>query len=717
MKYFRYIAIALMFVCICTVYAQEEKDTVKMLTLKEVVVASSYRNMIERTSSLSADLADKQFLGSHFTGNLAQTLGHIAGVRSMNIGTGFAKPMIRGLGFNRIVVTENGIKQEGQQWGADHGLEMDAFNVERVVVRKGPLSLLYGSDAMGGAIEILPPLGPSHNQVFGEAVLLGKSVNATFGGSLMLGVKHNEWHIRGRISESHFGDYRIPADTVVYLTQRMPVAGRRLKNTAGFERDAALFAERRKGAYYANYAVSNAYQKTGFFVGAHGTPDVSRLQDDHNSRNIEMPYSVVSHFKLTTRQRMMTDHADFSWDGGFQRNRREEWSLFHTHYGAQPLPAIDPDKELAFSLSTVSSLLKIERSPTDRFKWTAGWDLQWQRNDIGGYSFLLPEYNRFTTGALLLGEFRPHPQLTFNGGLRYDFGKINIVEYQDLYIERYLRERNYIESVVEANKWRSNAVNAHFGDVSGSLGVVWKMSDNYMFKANMGRSFRLPGANELATNGVHHGAFRHERGDASLGSETGWQTDVSLLFNRNGISLTISPFLYYFEHYIYLRPTGEWSVLPHAGQIYRYTGVEALFAGSEAKFGINIVRSLTYAFSAEYVYAHNADEHTPMAFSPPFSMRNTLRFNPSDRISLHLELQTIADQYRVAKNEDRTSGANLVHLAVMWHLPFAEVTFSSHNLLNVRYLNHLSFYRKAEIPEPGRNLQLSIILPFKILSK
>jgi iron complex outermembrane receptor protein len=717
MKYFRNIAITLMFVCVCSVCAQEEMDTLKTLTLKEVVIENSYRNMIDKNSSLSTDLADKQFLGTHFTGNLMQTLGHIAGVRSMDIGSGFSKPMIRGLGFNRIAVTENGIKQEGQQWGADHGLEMDAFNVERVVVRKGPLSLLYGSDAMGGAIEILPSLAPAHNQFFGEVALLGKSVNATFGGSLMLGVKHNEWHVRGRFSESHFGDYRIPTDTVVYLTQRMPIAGGRLKNTAGLERDAALFAERSKDAYYANYAISNACQKVGFFVGAHGVPDVSRLQDDNDSRNVDMPYSVVNHFKLTTRQRMTADYVVFSWDGGFQHNCREEWSLFHTHYGAQPVPTIDPDKELAFSLSTVSSLLKIEISDTDRLKWTAGWDVQWQRNDIGGYSFLLPEYKRFTTGALLLGEFRPNPQLTFNGGIRYDLGEINVSEYQDIYIEQYLRERKYNESIVEANKWRSYAVNCRFGDVSGSLGVVWKISDDYLFKANVGRSFRLPGANELASNGEHHGAFRHERGDASLESETGWQTDVSLLFNRNGISLTISPFLYYFENYIYLRPTGEWSVLPHAGQIYCYTGVEALFTGSEAKFGINIARSLTYAFSAEYVYAHNADEHTPMAFSPPFSMRNTLTFNPSERISLNFELQTVTNQHRVAKNEDRTSGANLVHLAAMWRLPFAEITLSSHNLLDVRYLNHLSFYRKAEIPEPGRNLQLSIILPFKILSK
>lgn len=93
------------------------------------------------------------------------------------------------MGFNRIAVLENGIKQEGQQWGADHGLELDAFNIGAVNVLKGPSSLLYGSDAMGGVIDITPPLIPSVDMLFGDVTLLGKSVNGTLAGSLMLGLK------------------------------------------------------------------------------------------------------------------------------------------------------------------------------------------------------------------------------------------------------------------------------------------------------------------------------------------------------------------------------------------------------------------------------------------------------------------------------------------------------------------------------------------------
>jgi iron complex outermembrane receptor protein len=699
----------------CSLHAQET-DTMRTVTLNEVVVSSSYRQRTERATAQTVHPLDEHFLREHFTGNLLQTLASVPGVHSMDIGASFSKPMIRGMGFNRIAVIENGIKQEGQQWGADHALEMDLFNVERVIVRKGPSSLLYGSDAMGGAIEFARRPAPSVNQVYGEAFLFGRSVNGTLGASAMLGVRKNAWHIRLRFSEQHFGDYRIPADTIVYLTQRLPVLGRKLKNTAGLERDVALFSEYRKGGYYAAYTASNVYQKAGFFPGAHGIPDASRLQDDGDDRQVDLPYSMTNHLKFSSRQQYLLERAALYWDAGVQHNRREEWSLFHTHYGNQPVPQKDPDKELAFSLVTLQSLLKAELFASARWKHTAGWDVQYQRNRIAGYSFLLPACERFTTGVLWLSAFRPNDRLSFSGGLRYDYGKIDVAAFRDVYLETYLRERAYADEMIEAYKWRSARVNRHFGDVSGSLGFGWEPGNGHLLKVHLGRSFRLPGAHELASNGVHHGTFRHEQGDASLASERGWQLDVSYTLERKPFSLSASPFVSWFDHYIYLKPTGEWSVLPHAGQIYRYTGSKALFAGTEVEFSAAFPYHLTYLFAGEYVYTHNPNEHTPLSFSPPASMRNRLEWR-AKTLGFHMELHSIATQNRVARNEDITHGATLLHVGAMIGIPMkgtdVEVLFSLRNVWNTSYYNHLSFYRKVEIPEPGRNFQLLIKIPFK----
>lgn len=698
----------------------QNPDSLKVHSLSEVVVTESAESLRNKNSTLHTDVIGRDILQRNFTGNLIQGLDHIPGIHSMDIGSGFSKPMIRGMGFNRITVTENGVKQEGQQWGADHGLEIDAFNVEQVLIRKGPLSLLYGSDAMGGVIEIVPSPAPIDNQLFGEVSILGKSVNETIGGSIMLGIKKGAWFTKLRYSRQNFGDYRIPTDSINYLTINIPIHKKKLKNTAGTERNVNWFSAYRKGGYDANYMVSNVYQKTGFFPGAHGIPDITRVEDDGDSRNIDLPYSKVNHLKISSTQRYRFDNFQLQWTPAYQNNHREEWSLFHTHYGDnQPVPEKDPDKELSFTLNTYSSNMQVKYSQS-LWEYIMGWDIQYQHNDISGYSFLLPRYDRFTTGAFITTSYRPNNSWLFSGGVRYDYGKIKASEYLDHYLEAYLKENNYASDVIEENKWRSYAINRNLGNYSLSFGTVWTPIRDHRIQANIGRSFRLPGVNELASNGIHHGTFRHEKGDASLDSEKGWQFDLSYTYEKPNLSVSVSPFFSWFSNYIFLRPNGEWSVLPHAGQIYRYTGAEAIFAGAELSFSINVLQNLNYKFSGEYVYTNNQDEHVALSFSPPASMRNTLTWEKKD-YSIFVESQSIASQNRIAKNEDKTSGAQLFHLGAATNIRLKginfDITFSAHNIFNIKYYNHLSFYRKVEIPEPGRNFQLLIKIPFKHLLK
>ena len=707
----------LMFVYSYTLYAQET-DTIKQLSISEIVITENHQFLRNKNATVQLEVIKQDFLRDHFSGSLMQTLKRLPGVHSMDIGSGFSKPVIRGMGFNRVSVTENGIKQEGQQWGADHGLEIDALNVEQVNIRKGPASLLYGSDAMGGVVEITQAPPPLDDQFFGEAIVLGKSVNSLWGGSLLLGIKKNNFYSKFRYSKQHFGDYRIPTDTIIYLTRKIPIHKKRLKNTAGFERDASWFGEYRSGRYKGNYSVSNAYQKVGFFPGAHGIPDPSRVEDDGDSRNIDFPYSKVNHLKATTNQQYTWDQLQLQWNLGYQNNHREEWSLFHTHYGSQQPPEKDPNKELAFTLNTYSSNMKIRSFGSSAWEHIWGWDLQYQRNTIGGYSFLLPKYNRFTTGGFWLINYRHSSTLTFSGGVRYDYGKIDSEAFTDIYLESYLQNQGYDQETVDEYKMRSHEVNRSFGDWSGSLGVVWTLKEDHLIKANVGHSFRLPGANELASNGVHHGTFRHEQGDASLKSEKGWQLDLAYSYFGKYVSLSVSPFVSWFSNYIYLKPSGEWSILPHAGQIYRYTDAEALFAGGEASVEIQILPCLSYLLGGEYVYTYNLDEKIPLTFSPPASLRNTLTWKWKG-YQVYAEHQYIAKQTRVSRNEDETPGANLLHAGASFKIPMngtdIEIILSGQNLLNKRYYNHLSFYRKVEIPEPGRNFQFMIKVPFKKL--
>lgn len=694
-------------------------DSLKV-SLPEVVVTNNYMSGRNRAEAVPVEVIGQEFLREFHSGSLMQTLGKLPGIQSMDIGSGFSKPVIRGMGFNRVAVTENGIRQEGQQWGADHGLEIDAFNVERVEVRKGPASLQYGSDAMGGVLEIkqLPP--PLDNQLFGEVNLLGKTNNNLLGGSAMLGIKKDSWYIQTRFTEQHFGDYRVPTDSIVYLTRQIPIYNRRMKNTAGIERDASASVSYRKSTYQGQLFLSNAYQKVGFFPGAHGIPDASRVEDDGNSRDIDLPYSKVNHFKAQFRQQLTLGKNLVEWNLGYQNNRREERSLFHTHYGNQQAPVINPDLELQFTLNTFSSAMKWTFLQHENWKHTGGIDFQYQKNEIGGYGFLLPRYQRETAGSYYMASFNPTGVLSFSGGVRFDYGHIDIKPFEDIYLESYLQQRGYSEETIRFYKQRSFETDRSFANYAASVGVVYTPSDKHTAKINIGRSFRLPGANELASNGVHHGTFRHEQGDATLDSEQGWQLDMGYTFHGNSFRFELSPFVSWFTNYIYLQPTGEWSILPHAGQIYRYTGVEALFTGGEISGEVDILHDLTLAVSGEYVYTYNLEAHTALSFSPPASVRSNLSYHPGET-RFYLEHEYIAAQNRIARNEDPTPGAQLFNAGASFSIPWKknklEVTISANNLFDTRYYNHLSFYRKIEIPEPGRNFQLLIKIPFKTLLK
>ena len=142
--------------------------------------------------------------------------------------------------------------------------------------------------------------------------------------------------------------------------------------------------------------------------------------------------------------------------------------------------------------------------------------------------------------------------------------------------------------------------------------------------------------------------------------------------------------------------------------------------GGEINFNMDFLRHFNYRLVGEYVYTYNRDEHTALSFSPPVSMRNIFTWNKKD-FQLYAEFQSIASQNRIARNEDRTSGACLIHLGGSIHIPMAkadiEISLFIRNLSDVKYYNHLSFYRKVEIPEPGRNFQISIKVPFKQLLK
>lgn len=689
-----------------------------IVALSEVVVRENYESSRNKKEALNIEIIKSDFILQNNAGNLIKTIEKLPGVYSMDIGSGFSKPVIRGMGFNRIVVSENGIKQESQQWGADHGLEIDQFNVGRMEVFKGPMSLQYGSDAIGGVLEIFPEMQPTNDKVFSDVSSLYKSNNNLLGISAMAGAKHNQWFLKARYTEQHFGDYKIPTDTIIYLTIDMPVYNRELKNTAGYERDVASTIGYAAQNFTTVFTFSNVYQKTGFFPGSHGIPAKQRVQNDGNSRNIEYPNSNVNHLKIINNTEWKLGEWKLKSDLAYQNNHRQEWSYFHTHYGKQLPPLANPDLELDFRLNTFTGNFKLELASEKRWKHTLGVNTDYQANTIGGYNFLLPEFKRTTFGVFAIEQLQISEKFKLIGGVRADWGYIEIKGYKDTILEDYLTRMNiYTPSEILFYSTRSKQLSRWLIDFSGSVGGVYTPDNQQTIKVNLGRSFRLPAANELASNGVHHGTFRHELGDTSLNSEIGYQFDISYTYETSRIYFSVNPFVNWFSNYIFLEPSGEWSVLPHAGQIYRYKQAKAFMGGGELSANYEFINDFTLETGIEYVYMQNLADGYPIPFSPPASILSGLTWhlhNEGNPLDTHFKLEHryTTRQTRIARNEDETSDYSLFDFNLLSSYSFKsskiEANFQVQNIFDTRYYNHLSYYRKLNIPEVGRNLQLTL---------
>ncbi len=680
------------------------------IALGEVIIVGDHFHTGRMEQSQTIATIDKDFIKMQNAGTLISSLQKLPGISAINTGVGIAKPVIRGMSFNRVLVMDKGIKQEGQQWGADHGLEIDQYDPERVEIIKGPSSLLYGSDAMGGVLRILPPAIPANDSFSGDAFFTYKSNNQLAGGSLgMYGAKNGKF-FRGRLSYQDFGDFQVPASSFQYNGYDLPIYNEHLKNTAGDELDFSLAAGSHGDKGSTTITFSSFNQKSGLFPGATGVPREYQLEDDGDSRNIDLPKQIVNHIKLISNTTLVLGTNWMEIDLGYQYNKRQELGAPHAH-GYQPTP--EGDLALGLDLQTYSGNISYNARMNEKLYGIFGLQGQYQQNKRSGYEFLLADFTAYNAGAFAYQEYSPNHKFSINTGIRYDLGRRNIEEYT---------EPDYTTPEPEDSIMRNPAIQRNFQDFSAALGFSYYPTINFNSKLNLGTSFRMPTPAELSANGVHHGTFRHEKGDPNLHSERGLQGDLNLTWKQKSYFFLITPFLGYFNNYIYLAPQPYFSDLPAGGQLYQYTQNDAIFTGLEMEFNWDFIKNWNMNSGIEYVWNENLDSGLGLPFTPPFSIFTELKYSRSPlsgKINNYFILGNyhfFAAQNRVDRNERTTPGYYLVSLSAGMEVQALhrniEFRLSGQNLLNVYYLNHLSRYRLLNLPEQGRNIVISLMVPF-----
>ena len=697
-----------------------------IMTLHEVVVADNYAQTKNREDSRNVEVVNDRFVKMNLSGSLMKSLERLPGVSTIGIGSGQSKPVIRGLGFNRIVVAENGIKHEGQQWGEDHGLEIDQYAVDRVEVIKGPASLMYGSDAIGGVIDIKQLGVPAENSFGGSVDLTGKSNNNLLGTSVDIFARHKVLYFTGRVTLLDFADYRVPTDSVDIYSYKAALYKNHLRNTAGNERDFHFSVGAIGQRFSTRFYFSDLHSKNGFFANAHGLEprNVDTELHDRSDRDIQYPYQEVNHLKITNQSEWHGTNFNLEMELGFQNNFREEWSQYVSH---GYMPAVSPDSlsfpsdlERQFDKNVYSGNVKISFKPAVNLSVTGGLNTELQDNKVSGRGFIIPSFTQITAGAFVLGKYYLTPNSILQAGVRFDYGKINTDAYSDWFPSPVVTDGDTVLSYLQ----RAPEISRNFSKISWSVGFNQNW-DKVSLKANLGKSFRMPIAKELAANGVNYHRFSYEVGDPDLSPEVSYQLDLGAEYNSADFAVGISPFLNYFPNYIYLNPTSEHDRLYGNGnQVFFYTQSKVMRFGGEIHSHYKLLKPLVIGVIGEYLYSEQLSgekEGFTLPFSPPASLLFNLKYSPENtgKIKnpyLSVDYKLVASQNRIVPPEEKTEGYQLVNMSLGGEVSVGNesiaVAFQVQNVFNQKYFNHTSYYRLINVPEAGRNFVLNVSIPF-----
>ena len=676
------------------------------ITLENVAVTGQARREQEMRNSQSAVHVNREFIEGNFAGSLMQTLEEIPGVKAMSIGSGQSKPVIRGLGFNRISVTEDGVKHEGQQWGNDHGLEIDQFAIDRAEIVKGPAALLYGSDAIGGVLNLFTNHVPVR-KIEGSVHLFGRSNNDQWGTSAKMGGRQNRFFYRVNYTHIDYADYKVPTDSIQYYTYNILLHDRRLRNTAGRERNGSVMLGYAGYNFHADVRISNNYAKSGFFANAHGLEvRLSDIDYDQSARDIDLPYQSVNHLKMLGHLAWHKD--DFSADVNlaYQNNLREEHSEAVSH-GYMPRP--DGTLERRFDKDTWTANVGV-RYHWQKHELRAGVNSEFQHNRCGGWGFIIPDFETFSTGAYMLDRYELSDDFVLNAGARFDFARTRIHGYSDWY-------KTPLATGDSINKQRSEAFKRDFRSVTWSAGMTYAVED-WILKANLGKSFRVPIPKEFGANGVNYHIFRYEQGNIGLNPEKSYQLDLCAILSKKAFSVQVNPFVNYFPNYIYLSPTAAYV---EGLQLYWYQQARVFRCGFEAQAEYRISSRWEADFQTEYLYAEQLSGEKKgytLPFSVPWSMNAGAKYSFLwlGENTIGLKIHIVGAQNEIVPPEKTTDGYYTVKLSAMKKIPLAntllKMAFHADNLLNRRYFDHTSFYRLNDVPEPGRNFSLMLSWEF-----
>jgi iron complex outermembrane receptor protein len=598
---------------------------------------------------------------------LAEGITQIAGVESVTTGAGIGKPVIRGLSANRVLVYAQGVRLENQQFGDEHGLGVSASGVESVEVIKGPASLLYGSDALGGVLYLNPE---KYAQI--DSTSIDASLNYfanPIGAEANLGVKTSaeKWKYLVR------GNYAAHSD---YETGN----GIRVTNSRFEEKDLKAGIGYQDSKYKGDFRYNYNNTHTGI-------PE--EIGDQTTSKDIIFPYQQLDNHIASLSNKIFLHNSSIDLKVGYLYNDRKEFE------------ETSPDPALEMHLETLNYDLKYNAPVWGNFETIFGIQGLFQTNKNFGEELLIPDASIRDFGVL--GTTHYHlEKIDLQGGFRFDTRNITTEE-----------------SGVSGETGSFQPINRDFSSYNGSLGIKFDLFKILVARINTASGFRAPNLAELSSNGVHEGTNRYEIGNADLENEQNIQLDLSLEYRNEHFELFGNAFYNKINQYIFIAPTDDYI---EENRVFVYTQDNAKLYGGEAGFHLHPhpIDWLHLESSLEVVIGEK-DNGESLPLIPATSFTNTIRVELnqlkgfSNNYSF-VTVKTTADQNKISDFETSTNGYSLVNAGVggtifVNKLPL-ELRVSGNNILNKNYVSHLSRLKTDGIANMGRNISFGVQTSF-----
>lgn len=651
----------------------QNTDSLKTIELKNIVI-TSYKDEPLHKTALNITTLKVDSLARFGNFNLTDLMARTPGVTALSTGLSIAKPVIRGLYGNRVLMLVSGLKFDNQQWQEEHGLGLSDIGISKVEIVKGPMSVLYGTEAIGGIINVIEEDKPAINTKESD---VGIRLNSnTLGGLLQAGYKvnkGNKW-FRIRAAVENNADYT-DGDNKRILNSRFD--GYNLKATYGFSKK--------------NWTSTNNYlgsfNRYGFIfndIYTFITPDKrwSRRLNE-NPAHLVLFNILSSENKITLK-----NNSKLNVNVGVQSNERME------NEGGGAI-------SLNMHLFTAQYLIKWEKQLTEKNRLILSNLSSFENNTNFGARKIIPDANmqESNVSAYLETEINTHLILEngIGGGQKY--------------IHTFLTPTvNSAEKQIKPFVKLSPYYNAF-------TGITYFTNNGLNIKANIATGVRVPNLAELSSNGLHEGIFTYEIGNPNLKNEQNIALNVVGNYQNKWLQLSLSPFYNYFYNYVYLAPTNDnWFGFP----IYRYKQQNVTQFGTEALVGVkphkNMVTSIAYSGMISQGADGNFTPYIPaqkITTAINYIINNAIKNNA---IQLFTNLDYYDLQINTAPFENSTPAYFLWNAGVSSSCVRNSKTYSisitGNNLLNNAYYDHLSRFKNFGLLNIGRNIGINIKIKF-----